>query len=164
MNYTIRFCHLKERPSYHEGETITRGQKIGTMGNTGKSSAAHVHSDIVPGWVDKVYRLSDIYDMIKGHLPEICKQFFHFLDEELFAGMQPYITSHFGTIDYGIYDHNGKVTSWEFHPAYDFVPENRHREPGKNSDLYWNRSSDGVILKVGFDHAYGYYVNIGFKA
>ncbi len=142
-----------------EGEIISYGTKIGRMGNTGSSKGAHVHTDIVQGYKKDVYHLKDIMNNITD-LESVCRQFYYFLQDDFF-NTPLFVTSHFGTIDYGKY-RNGKVSEWKFHPAYDIVPENRHLTKA-NFDFYWNRSVNGVCLKSGFDRDYGNYVNIGFE-
>ena len=44
--YTTRYAHLKDI-DVKQGQTITKGQKIGTVGNTGLSSQAHLHYEII---------------------------------------------------------------------------------------------------------------------
>ena len=39
------YCHLKSR-AVKDGETVHAGQKIGVMGNTGKSYGAHLHFEV----------------------------------------------------------------------------------------------------------------------
>jgi len=41
-----RFGHLKEKPLVKKGEWVKRGQMIGRVGNTGNSTAPHLHYDI----------------------------------------------------------------------------------------------------------------------
>ena len=37
------YCHLKYAPSLRVGDTVTAGQQIGVMGNTGASTGEHLH-------------------------------------------------------------------------------------------------------------------------
>ena len=65
--FTVRFAHLKTKPPLRLGQVIRRGDLIGTMGNTGASTAAHLHKlyrykvrgDIVtilpPSWLGYVH-------------------------------------------------------------------------------------------------------------
>ena len=43
MTYTVRFAHLAETPNLHIGSRIKRGDIVGKMGNTGQSTAIHLH-------------------------------------------------------------------------------------------------------------------------
>lgn len=44
-NYTTFYSHLDE-VMVEEGETVKRGSKIGTVGNTGKSTGPHLHYEV----------------------------------------------------------------------------------------------------------------------
>jgi len=39
MKYTIRFAHLRDKQRYKIGDTIKRGDIIGTIGTSGQSTA-----------------------------------------------------------------------------------------------------------------------------
>lgn len=43
---TVLYAHMKDKPSVKVGAKIKAGQKLGTMGNTGNSSGAHLHVEI----------------------------------------------------------------------------------------------------------------------
>lgn len=153
-----RFCHLEFVPSYLPGDIIQRGQKIGRMGTTGKSSANHLHFDLIQCVQRHVYRLNEILTYVCD-IEALLAQYSYFLrdkENELFK-IKPVITSSFGD---PFYTNGGK---FEFHPAFDLVPENRHSDPGKNFDIFWPRSSDGHITAVGYDDAYGYYICISYE-
>lgn len=155
MIYTIRYCHLKSIPNYVKGSQVKHGDRIGRMGSTGKSSSNHVHLDLIQGVESDMYRLADISGYISD-LDQLHKQYYFFLDSELFK-YPLVITSYFG--DPG-YINKGE---YEFHPAYDIVPENRH-ECKDNFNIYWNRSMPGKVVSVGFDDAYGYNIGIAYEA
>ena len=160
--YTVRFAHLEEIPIPKVGDIIFQGDKVGRMGSTGKSTANHLHIDVVEGLVNRIIRLKEIgYEESKAYLPNI-EQLNHFIDDELF-GIKPLITTYF-------YDPQYKIDWDKDHPGYDVVPIDR-LEKDRYTDLkkehynvYWNRSKTGVILAVGFDEGYGNYILIGFEA
>ena len=43
------FGHLSER-SVSQGDTVTKGQKIGVEGSTGNSTGSHLHYQVSEGW------------------------------------------------------------------------------------------------------------------
>lgn len=162
--YTAKFAHLESLPTLKEGQIIKRGEKIGRMGNTGKSFGAHLHFDLIDDDEDdenytpfhrEIWRLSDIKPS-RDH----AKQSAYFIDNELFK-TEIEITTYY--CDPRYYDRNGKLV---LHPAYDVIPKNR--ESG-SFDIYWNRSMPGQVLKVTRDFddltkGYGYTALIGFDA
>ena len=152
--YTVRFAHLEEIPIPNVGDIIFRGDKVGRMGNTGKSTADHVHMDVVEGLVNRIIRLKEIgYEEEKAYLPNI-EQLNYFIDDELF-GIDPVITTYF-------YDPQYKIDWNKDHPGYDLVPFDYDTQDHYN--IYWNRTKTGVILAKGFDNGYGNYILIGFEA
>lgn len=151
--YTVRFAHLEEIPIPLTGDVIFRGDKVGRMGNTGKSTAAHLHIDVIEGLIDHIVRLKDIgYETENEYMPNIV-QLNHFLDSELF-GIKPIITTYF-------YDPDYKVKYGKNHPCYDIIPSDYKIKDHYN--IYWNRSKTGIILSKGFDNGYGNYMLIGFE-
>lgn len=152
MKYTVRYAHLERIPMWKPGDGIQKGRKVGRMGNTGQSTAPHLHIDCVEGEQLTNWRLTDTE---KNLLQSAHKQLNWFIDDELF-GTDIHITSYYND---PIYFHRfGKV-----HLAYDVVPENRH-QTRDNWDIYWNRSAVGICLAVGHDRGYGNYILIGFEA
>ncbi len=153
--YTVRFAHLEELPTAKKGDVIFRGDKVGRMGSTGKSTLNHLHIDVIESLIDHIVRLKEIgYEHEKTYCPNI-EQLNYFIDGELF-GVKPVITTYF-------YDPQYKIDWDKDHPAYDVVPLNR-KLTTDNYNIYWNRSKTGVILNSGFDkNGYGYYILIGFE-
>ena len=154
MYYTVRYAHLK-RSFKNIGESITRGELIGTMGSTGQSNVNHLHIDCVIGERNYLYHLSDIgYEKNFPLTPSI-KQLNYFIDSELF-GVRPLVTTFY-------YDPEYKILYNKDHPGYDLVPINRH-ETQDNFDIHWNRSARGEVLTTGYDPTgYGNYIQIGFE-
>lgn len=160
--YTVRFAHLEELPIAKPGDVIFEGDKVGEMGSTGKSTANHLHIDVVESLIKHIIRLKEIgYEEGKSYRPNI-KQLNYFIDKELF-GIKPLITTYF-------YDPQYKIDWDKDHPGYDVVPIDR-LEKSRYTDLkkehfsiYWNRSKIGTILATGFDKGYGFYILIGFEA
>ncbi len=154
-SFTVRYAHLEEMPIPQIADVIFPGDKVGRMGSTGQSKFNHLHIDVIESLIDKIIRLEEIgYEDNKNYLPNI-EQLNYFIDNELF-GIKPIITTPF-------YDPGYKVLRGKDHPAYDLVPEDRHKTTD-NFNIYWNRSKTGIILKTGFDKiGYGYYILIGFE-
>lgn len=153
--YTVRFAHLEEIPIPEVRDIIFRGDKVGKMGNTGQSTANHLHIDVIATLQNKIIRLSEIgYEKEKTYLPNI-EQLNYFIDDELF-GIKPIITTYF-------YDPAYKIKYKKDHPGYDIIPIDRH-DTDEHFNIYWNRSKTGVILAKGFDAGYGNYILIGFEA
>ena len=143
--YTVRFAHLKKPSPLAFRATVKRGDIVGTMGNSGQSTGAHLHIDCVQGRRTRLYRLNDIY--ANDPMADFA-QLSLFIDEELGAG--PFrITTH-------VYDYRYKSKGkWKPHPGYDVVV---------NEHIYWNRSMDGSVVLKGYDKGYGHFVCITFRA
>jgi len=153
--FTVRFAHLEEPPIAMVNDVIFKGDKVGTMGSTGKSTANHLHIDLIEGLITHIVRLKEIgYEDEFSYRPNI-KQLNFFIDKELF-GIDPVVTTPFYDPDYErLFDIH--------HPGYDIVPEDRETTD-KHFSIYWNRSKSGIILAKGFDNGYGNYILIGFES
>ncbi len=44
--YQTLYAHLRDEPSVHAGQTVSAGQQIGVLGNTGFSTGPHLHFEI----------------------------------------------------------------------------------------------------------------------
>ncbi len=44
--YAVKYLHMKQGTPIAAGQTVTAGQKIGEVGNSGNSSGAHVHVEV----------------------------------------------------------------------------------------------------------------------
>jgi murein DD-endopeptidase MepM/ murein hydrolase activator NlpD len=152
LKYTVRYAHLEPKAIWKPGDLIIRGRKIGTMGNSGKSTAPHLHIDCVEGEQPTNWRLAHMED---SHVLPSPRQLNWFIDNELF-GVYPHITSYYNDPRY--FHNFGKV-----HLAYDIVPIDRH-DTKAHWDIYWNRSMGGKVLDVGYDNGYGNYILITFEA
>ena len=151
--YLARFAHLKTKPNYKPGDILTRGDIIGTMGNTGKSTGAHLHFDLIQfksvheakkEVSGRVYRLTDLPKYIIN-LSALMEQYHHFIDAELF-GCPVKITTGFGDPLYCL-------PGWVLHLGFDLVPKYAGHRNIKN-----NRSSVMTTWDVGFDRGYGNYI------
>jgi len=149
MKYTAKYGHLGSVPVFRTGQTITRGDNIGIMGNTGKSSGAHLHLDIIENTHQYIWRLSEI-EPSREH----ARQRALFIDKELFD-TDISISSYYCDPEYK--DQFGKLI---LHPGYDVYPKNKSYT---SFDIYWNRSCAGTVIKTGTDIGYGNYILIGFE-
>lgn len=157
MRYTRKYAHLGKLPNLKVGQIIKRGDKIGRMGNTGSSTANHLHSDLIKGFHGKIWRLSEI-EISRDH----AKKSMTFLNHYLF-GIEPYITS-----SYCDHTYNDGKGNWIFHPGFDVVPIDRHKTKD-HFDIFWSEDFPGQVLFVGQDfddieRGYGNTVLIGFDA
>lgn len=48
--YTSTYMHMRSRPSVSKGQQVSTSTKLGTMGNTGNSSGAHLHLQVATCW------------------------------------------------------------------------------------------------------------------
>lgn len=150
--YTVRFAHLEERPPLRLGQVIRRGSLIGTMGNSGASSAAHLHLDVVRGLQVHRYSLADIEAGAPTADP---RQAALFVDRELF-GIDLVITT-------GYADPGYLFARRQLHLGFDVVPVNRHLSRN-NYSIRWNRSAPGrVVAILEDDPGYGHCVSIAFE-
>lgn len=151
MKYTVRFAHMKDAPAWKVGDTIKRGDVIGIMGTTGKSTATHLHIDCVEGEIKEPFMLND---MNKGKPKPDKNQLFFFIDDELF-GIAPEITTGYNDPDYF-------ATFGKWHPAYDVVPIDRHATK-THYPIHWNRSYHGIVsLIVDEPKGYGHCIYITY--
>lgn len=158
MRFVVRYAHLAELPNHQVGDVIAAWEKsIARMGNTGLSTAAHLHLDIVEEkhLKHKVHRLKEIMGMF-GNLEDVMLQYHYFIDAGLF-GIEPVITTSFGDPGYVF------KKKWKFHPAFDLVPSDRHGTE-KHFDIHWNRSIPGRVVGVGYHSSYGNYLMIAYGA
>ena len=153
MIYTARFAHLAKPPEYITGDIIKRGQIIGTMGNTGASTAAHLHLDVVEGLQTYRYNLQAL---TSGHPKPAPKQATLFVDEELFR-VKPAVTTYYS--DPAYYNRFAKI-----HCGYDLVPEDRMITQ-EHFLIHWNRSMPGKVARIlDDDPGYGHCIYISFEA
>jgi hypothetical protein len=152
------YSHLK-RIDVNEGQSVNpkvpweAATIVGEMGNTGLSTAAHLHIAVVKGLQFVLWRLIDMYNGNKEPVKSQLDFFISENDSTLF-GVNPYITVEWD--DQWYIDNRGKR-----HLAKDCVPINR-KETNANFNIFWNRKFAGRVLKTGYDYAYGNYVLIGY--
>lgn len=153
MTYTVRYAHLAERPSFQIGDTVRRGDVLGVMGSTGKSTAAHLHIDCVGGMKTSRYTLAQMEENAIAPDP---RQLNLFIDNELF-NQRPLITTYY--CDYRYQTAYGKM-----HHAYDLVPSDRLASY-EHYKIRWNRSMPGRVIQILDDPAgYGHCLYIAFEA
>lgn len=153
MKYTVRFAHLRDKPDWKVGDTVERGDVIGIMGNSGLSTAIHLHIDCVEGEQKMPYDLK----AINTGKPKANKtQLDYFIDSELF-GVKPFITTKYLDPQY-------KIDWNKDHPAYDVVPIDRKKDTAHYA-IHWNRSMNGkVVLITDKTTGYGNCVYVSFEA
>ena len=150
--FTVRYAHLESKPPLRVGQVIRRGELIGTMGNTGASTAAHLHLDVVRGLQAHRYSLADIEAGAPAPDP---RQAALFVDRELF-GVDPIITT-------GYADPGYLFALKKLHLGFDVVPVNRHKTK-ENYGIRWNRSAPGrVVAILEDDPGYGHCVSIAYE-
>jgi murein DD-endopeptidase MepM/ murein hydrolase activator NlpD len=153
MTYTVRFAHLLERPPLMVGAVVKHGDKVGTMGSSGQSTAPHVHADCVDGAISRAYTLAEIE---AGDPKPSPRQMNHFIDKDLFS-IDPFITTYYADPEY-------QRTLKKVHHGYDLVPVDRHKTKAHHG-IKWNRSFPGRVVRVGFDpKGYGHHIQIAFDA
>lgn len=148
MRYTVRYAHLEASSPMYVGESVHRGMYLGTMGNTGQSTGAHLHIDCIVGERNTVWRLSDAED---GLVQPAHRQIHYFIDQELSGGHAIRVTTDYNDREY--FKEYGLV-----HLGYDLVID------AKKPNIYWNRSSEGIVVGKGYDSGYGNYLLISFSA
>ncbi len=152
MTYTVRYCHLLERPKYAVGQIIRPGDKVGVIGSSGQSTAIHLHIDCAEGKHSTAYTLAEMED---GNPKPSPRQLNHFIDEDLF-GIEPYITSYYADPEY-------QRALLKVHCGYDVVPVDRHKTTAHHV-IRWNRSMNGIVTRVGLDpKGYGHHIYIAFE-
>jgi hypothetical protein len=153
MILTARYAHLDGLPRWKVGETIHENTIIGRMGNSGQSTAAHLHFDVTRGENAGMYSLHDIESDKPAAAP--IKQILYFLDDDLFI-VPLVVTTAYAELDY--YLQTRKV-----HHGFDLVPIDR-RVTKDHYDIHWNRSMKGRVIRVANDpYGYGYHINIMFE-
>ena len=150
LEYTVRFAHLESVPLYAMGSVLRRGDIVGIMGNTGKSTANHLHIDCVGGVIPSVFRQEQID---RGRFISKPRQLLYFLDQELF-GVPLIVTTNYACPEYF---KNHQIV----HHGFDVVPIDRF-ESKDHYSIHWNRSMVGIVIGKGYDDGYGNYINIAF--
>jgi hypothetical protein len=153
MKFTARYAHMDSPPGLKVGRIVNRGDVVGRMGNSGQSTAAHVHFDLTAGENAGLYSLTDIE--AGNPAPGPLRQFMHFLDVEMF-GVPLVVTTPYAELEY--FQSLGKI-----HHGFDVVPIDR-RVSNAHFDIHWNRSMPGTVIRVANDfHGYGYHICIAYE-
>ena len=72
VGYTI-FAHMREKPTLSEGESVSAGNSIGVVGNTGISTGPHLHWGVGGAnnrWMQKSKGLLNAFDYCVGGASE----------------------------------------------------------------------------------------------
>jgi len=76
----LGYCHMDAKPGYRVGQKLRKGQTVGLLGNTGKSSGPHVHvtaSRTLKGVFGVTSDKVDVYKLIlanvKKPVREVCE-------------------------------------------------------------------------------------------
>jgi len=146
MICTVRFAHLEQPPMYAAGDKITEGSFIGRMGNTGQSTAAHLHLDVVSGEVRKPWSL---HEAESGKVFPQPWELNKFLNMGLFNALFR-ITTHYCDRDY-------QVQYGKLHTAYDVSTDKEWPW-----SIYWPIMPDGKVTFSGDAGAYGYCLMASF--
>ena len=147
MKITLRIAHQAKRPDYCLGKTFKKGDQIGQMGETGISTAAHVHIDNCRGIIKRVWKLKDAET---GRVSSDPKELNRFIIPELFGGSIRVTTPY---ADYAYQLYRGKL-----HLAYDVSTD----EPWPWK-IYWPIEEEGCCEAVLFDDAYGWVSLISYE-
>lgn len=151
-DYTNMYAHLKA-VECKEGDLLHQDDIIGVMGNTGKSTAAHVHMSSIHGHRKRLWQLKD---MFPGGPCEPSEKQVELSAEGLFKPHDIRITTLYNDPQYPL-DWNGKR-----HYALDVVPvwlDGCYGMPF----VRWSRSWIGKVVKVGWHpEGYGNYVLINY--
>lgn len=67
--YSIFMCHLKSR-AVVKGQKVAKGQKLGVMGSTGKSTGAHTHFEVRKKGTSTAVNPSDVFGIPNKVTPE----------------------------------------------------------------------------------------------
>lgn len=150
-SFTVRFCHLRERPRMEVGTRLNRGDAFCIMGNTGQSTGDHLHIDCIRGLEPLKWTLHDMEILVQ--IPDI-RQLNYFIDDELFH--KPFIVETW----YGSFTYQNWIN--KVHCGYDLRPKDF--DPDSIYPIYWNRSKPGIVLAIGSDpNGYGNYIHVGFE-
>ncbi len=143
---TVRFAHLMEKPHFKVGQTISNGQVIGIMGDTGASNLAHLHIDNALGCIRKPWKLRDVE---LGLIHPDPRELNWHIDEGMMDKIK--VTTHY--CDYDYMRERGKL-----HFGYDC--SSTAKWPVK---IRWNRSYKGTVVYNDYDEAYGNCIMIAYE-
>ncbi len=69
VRYTTAYFHMASYSSLYVGQSVTTDSFVGTMGNTGFSTGAHLHFEILSGWIGQdFYYSSQAYLDVRNFL------------------------------------------------------------------------------------------------
>lgn len=56
--YTTLYAHMHSTPMVQTGDYVSKGQQLGTMGNSGNSFGAHLHFELYEGYYNWPYSVN----------------------------------------------------------------------------------------------------------
>lgn len=144
---TVKFMHLNKSLKY-EGDIIQFGELVGEYGDSGFSTAPHLHIGCIKGYHDNFTLL----EIENGKFQNDYDKLKDFINNDLFKA--PYkITTEFLEEGYktkygqGLYEHHG----------LDVVNLDRLK-----TNFYWNQYVPGKVVKRGVNDMAGLYLVIQF--
>lgn len=153
MKYCGLIAHMEELPKYKKGDVVNPGAVLGLVGNTGASKGKHVHIQDAVGWFYKPFHS---WDFEMGRVRP--------------APEQTLLMISGGYSDIGLFGCEPKIESPFYSSAYLNSQKKQHYGFDVNplkagfNKIHWNRSINAIVLDIGNDPGFGFYIILGYKA